>query len=454
MATTSIRALQDFQTTPFPELEKQMKRGERAEDLRLLYGDELAAEMQQMVASEEVRVLSGAARPLIILLPGIMGSTLRNIRGEIGLIWLNPIALVQGRLRLVRLAPDGTTNAEPTEIIASGLIPKPYFPLYLHLRWSGCDVLSFPYDWRRAPSVTAEVLAAFVRQQRIKDNRPIHLVCHSMGGLVARHYCRLYPDEASSALAQIVLLGTPNYGSVDAVQNLTIGSKAISLLTRLNAANDPLGIVRSAPGVYSLLPAPRVSYPTGHDVPPYPFTEEFNCYDVGTYQVEGVSADHLGTAQNDYMLLANTSLPVPMTVIAGSNLPTAAGVIKVQPADDRVMFDFETHLSLDGDGTVLTASVVALPGAARYYVKNGRHLNLPEYPGVRRAVEALVHGDEPDLPTSPDKVLSAQDLADIAGVPEAPLPGTISEAELEVIAERIRRDMATPEDLTLLSHML
>ena len=76
------------------------------------------------------------------------------------------------------------------------------------LRAAGFVVHRFSYPTtRRNPSTNAQALASFLR--RLGDG-PFHLVCHSLGGLLARH---LLCVEPQAPVARLVLLGTPQHGS-------------------------------------------------------------------------------------------------------------------------------------------------------------------------------------------------------------------------------------------------
>lgn len=447
----SNQALQHFQTTPLSVLEDEIRSGEQTSDLRTVFGPELASEMQQMVATPPRAGVLGGEKPLVMIVPGTMGSTMTNTRGDTGLIWINPLALAQGKLHLLKLDAAGDADADPTALVAaSGLMPTTYLPMQLHLRfWGGCDVLSFPYDWRRAPEVEAEALHQFIARQRAANDRQIHLVCHSLGGLVARAYCLAHANEAKAAVAQIVMLGTPNYGSCEAVRNITVGGDIVRLAQTLNAANDPVGVARSAPALYAMLPAPTAHFPANAPYP-WPFFAGFDYLDAAVYATADISAHHLAAARTAYEHLPNEPLPVPVTTIIGHDVTTCVGVVK----NAGGAFDFDAHVTQDGDGTVPMASAAALPGAHNLFVRGGKHGDLPLYNNVRNAVQALVQGQQPALPTVPSMgVLAAEDEQASPGVPEAPLPGTLTQKRLDTIAARIRAGTATPKDLAALTKL-
>lgn len=444
------QSLQQLQSTPLDELERQIALGERAGDLRAVLGDELAAELEQMARAGSAQVLSGEERPLVVVLPGIIGSSLMNVVGDIGAIWLNPLALLAGKMRLLQLDADGVHDASPlVQIVASGLIPTHYLPIQLYLKTlGGCDVLGFPYDWRRAPDAAVEALRQLVVGQFEQSGRKAHLVGHSMGGVVARNFCLRYPAEAARSVAQLIQLGSPNYGSCEPIRNLTVGSDTGRLAEKLNPANAPLDLMRTCPGLYAMLPAPVESYPKEAPLP-YPYAGDMDCYQAAAYGTDKVRPAHIQAARQGYAWLAQAGeLPVPATIIAGYDRPTCLGVTRV---DGDPGFDFAGCTGADGDGTVPLASATALPGMARLYARGVQHGDLPRSLGVQRAVRALIVGEEVEtLEHAPYSMVLGEVIAEPSG-PQQPPPGTLSDSDLDAAAARIRAGQAAPADLQLLA---
>jgi len=269
-----------------------------------------------------------------------------------------------------------------------------------------------------------------------------------MGGLVARNFCLRYPAEAAQSVAQIIQLGTPNYGSCEPIRNLTVGSDTGRLAEKLNPANAPLDLMRSCPGLYAMLPAPADLYPA--DAPyPYPYTGDLDCYQASAYSNEHVNPAHIQAARASYAWLAQAGeLAVPATAIAGYAQPTCLGVTRTEGAPG---FDFSACTSADGDGTVPLASVTALPGAARLYAHGVAHSDLPRSLSVMRAVRALIFGEAANmLEHAPYSMVLGETEIESAG-PSQPAPGTLSDAELDAVAARIRAGLATPADVQVLA---
>jgi pimeloyl-ACP methyl ester carboxylesterase len=139
----------------------------------------------------------------------------------------------------------------------------------------GADFFTFAYDWRQEiATVTAPLLGqALDNYARIHEEKTgipapqtkFILVAHSMGGLVARTFLSENPQWADRITA-LYLVGTPNLGSVKAIQTLVIGPGGLkenaigfpaSLLNFLPSTVDSnltklVAIAR--PSLYELLP--------------------------------------------------------------------------------------------------------------------------------------------------------------------------------------------------------
>lgn len=187
-------------------------------------------------------------RPVVVLLPGIMGSRLRV---GTNIVWLDKDDLVgDGFLRLELRDGDRVTPAGPLE--------SSYRHLALHLAGSH-EVVPFSYDWRKAIDTEAERLAGVVEGILGRTSQPVRFLAHSMGGLVVRRLRALAPtlwERLRERLGfRFVMLGTPNGGS-HAITRIFLGEETIFRLLLFVAPDRAVRqIVGRYPGILDLLPA-------------------------------------------------------------------------------------------------------------------------------------------------------------------------------------------------------
>jgi pimeloyl-ACP methyl ester carboxylesterase len=133
----------------------------------------------------------------------------------------------------------------------------------------------YPYDWRRDISEQAAAMHEKVTsaQEKVRIARgldidhpiKIDVVAHSMGGLVLRYYLRYgatpLPDDGSlpdltwagaENVSRAFLVGTPNAGSAESLQQLVNGLNLNPLFP-----NYRPGVVGTLPAIYQLLPRAR-----------------------------------------------------------------------------------------------------------------------------------------------------------------------------------------------------
>ncbi len=197
--------------------------------------------------------------PVVIVLPGIMGSHLQ-VDGK--RVWFDPLGIALGRLD--RLAYD---RQNPASVSAEKLFDMFYGDLCRHLAATHA-VVRFPYDWRRPVEHAAQKLAEVLRAAlaRTEETRlPVRIVAHSMGGLVTRAMAALDPALWDAFLARdgarFVMLGTPNQGSHLMVEMLIGKGDTVRQLATLEGCDlqKTLDLVAGFPGALQLLPRPGFS---------------------------------------------------------------------------------------------------------------------------------------------------------------------------------------------------
>ena len=120
----------------------------------------------------------------------------------------------------------------------------------------------FTYDWRQDNVQTVRKLSKFIEQIRLDYADPdlkVDLVAHSMGGLISRYYLRYGEQDTlddndfdvslhgAQRVRRIILLGTPNLGSVSALHSFISGVK-------VGARTIPTETVATMPSAYQLFP--------------------------------------------------------------------------------------------------------------------------------------------------------------------------------------------------------
>lgn len=406
---------------------------EQRRELIDYFGAEEFAALERLAReSRSSREQRGAERLLgnIVLIPGIMGSNLSRFeRGDEDLIWVHYLRLIKGDLSDLRLMPDGESAARTgLKISPTGLDKRTYAraALKLRARW---NVLSFPYDWRKAIDDAAHSLARFLEKNL--DSHPVHLLAHSMGGLVARAFIRLHQqqwDEIGARGGRLVMLGTPNYGSFTIAQVLTGVEKLLVLLSRFDLAHnlgEVLEITNTFPGSYLMLPAPE-KLPASLQA----------IYDRDVWGAAPVSADHLERARrfHEEMRSPATIDPEHMIYIAGCNRRTLDSLEILSPGE------FRYRETLAGDGRVPHA-LGLLEGVRTYYVDEA-HGDLPRNDEVLQAVEEILqHGVTNALA---ERALPLRALTDTRW--SRPIGDYEAGRQVEEFARRVERGEQTSAD--------
>jgi tetratricopeptide (TPR) repeat protein len=196
-------------------------------------------------------VISGK-KPILVLLPGIMGS---NLRDDHDLLWVHYARFLAGDLS--RLLPSKEDGVE-----IDSLIKTSYKRLgdYLERNY---DVVAFPFDWRLGMEGNAKLLNQKV-QELFQFGQPIKMIGHSMGGVLIRDFILYHPDTFSVLNAlpgfKILLLGSPLGGSYRIPYVLFGKDGIIKLLAKIdifNSTKDLINVFVNFPGILALLPINR-----------------------------------------------------------------------------------------------------------------------------------------------------------------------------------------------------
>ena len=190
--------------------------------------------------------------PVVVVLPGVMGSHLRV--GADDRVWFDPADIALGGLAKIAWGAPG--------VEAEKLFGMFYGKLCEHLARSH-RVEPFAYDWRQPLDVLGERLGEFLARILKTTDQPVRLLAHSMGGLVVRaciHKRRSVMDALMQRDgARFVMLGTPNQGAYSMVENVLGKGHTLRTLVRLDVRHDMqevLDIVAGFRGALQLLPKP------------------------------------------------------------------------------------------------------------------------------------------------------------------------------------------------------
>jgi len=346
------------------QIETALLTGEYDGLLQDYFGAEQYATLRHLAQEAKTRSVRGG--PRVLILPGIMGSTL-GLPDD--LIWLDPLDVLRGNLRKLNLK-TGVSG-----IVARGVFLLAYEKLKLRLQIAGFDADFQPFDWRLSISTLGKQLA-----KRIDDESgPVHLVAHSMGGLVARACLAAKPKK----IGRVVTLGTPNFGSfapLQAFRGVHSVVRKLAWLDLSGSQEDLAQIFKTFPGLCEMFPA--------------------DFFSLAAWPSGGVLPDQsmLTASRKEQQALPLPGNQPDWVQIVGCNKETVVGAT-IQ--GDK----FEYTSTNEGDGTVPLA-LARLPDKVTYYVEES-HGSLPNNGLVERAVSNILATGKTDvLPTTPIAVRS------------------------------------------------
>jgi pimeloyl-ACP methyl ester carboxylesterase len=409
-----------------------------------------------------------------------MGSLLDS--EELGGVWWLDLRNLKHIDRL-RLARGGLKDAESEARIRAFNIDVSYEPFRKAvLQRDDFGHVALPYDWRKPlDHCAAGLREKIVELHAANKGQPIHLVAHSMGGLVVRAALRQYGPELWPRVGRIAFIATPHYGApaiAGYLKNHLWGWEMLAALA-LYLSRETF---RSLWGVLDLLPAPRGVYPgtrPGDSTPSGAAPDDpyvHPCANFDLYQVESWKLFASPEQQQSLELVAQgkvaewTQAQQRFAEEQGSlqeALDAAAAfhwenwkahqpkVLKQEYRDRMAVIagvGYKTLFRLayrtnfwgwetmdkefsripgdphrDGDGRVPVASAALENVGDIRYVK-GKHHGLPNIPAVYDDVFRWLKGEPMQLPRTPAQALATH-LAGSEGGSEAPhLDGTASES--------------------------
>lgn len=335
---------------------------ELSADERKLLEAELGADGVAQLYDSARRGRRSEPRGRVILLNGIMGARLSTIdkSGEKDEIWLHALRLMRGRISELELAPDGSSAKPGWKVHVEGHMKSTYLAMLLKLNQDWIT-RPFAYDWRQDVDVSATALAEEIRT--FANGEPVHLVAHSMGGLVSRRFIQMFRDVWNSMRdptgqgrgGRLIMLGTPNFGSFAIPLALSGEERAVSMLASIDTTHnlrELLMILNTFPGSYQMLPSPRKELGDQH-------RELFDLAAWGDIPVKKALLDRARAFQEG---LHDVIEPDRMVYVAGYDQKTPHSIHIDAPGKFR--YDYNR----DGDGRVPHA-LGLLDGVPTFWVK-------------------------------------------------------------------------------------
>ena len=214
----------------------------------------------------------------VIFIPGIMGTVLKDrdtgrtawgkfggelIIGTLALpidavtVWTNRDNLISTQLIERFTWVPGLVEKEVYEGIRRGLGNAGGYV-------EGRDIFILTYDWRRDLVEASKQLGELIDEVKRRNGQPdlkFDLVCHSAGGLIARYYAKYGTEDVlggqtvpepnyagSKNINMIIMLGTPNRGSLESFERIHSGLH-IPTLSYFNPE-----VLFTMPSLYELFP--------------------------------------------------------------------------------------------------------------------------------------------------------------------------------------------------------
>jgi pimeloyl-ACP methyl ester carboxylesterase len=408
-----------------------------------------------------------------------MGSLLQS-KSRGGIWWID--MRTRARIDQLGLSADGTEDATPDDEIIPATSDPSYDPfLTAVLGQDGFGHEIFAYDWRKSLTLSTAALRDLVLSlHNANGGKPVHLVAHSMGGLVVRAALMDHGPKLWPKLGRIVFIATPHYGAPAIAGYLKNHFWGFDLMAVLGQyLSRPT--FRSLWGVLGMLPAPQGVYPgtRSNDAAPWRSdnaedTYVHPCANFDMYQVEAWKLDPTASEASQLQRVLdaaahfhrqtdaahqalNQTLRNRMMVIAGVGYKTLFRL-----AYERKFFgSWERAAKItgripgdphrEGDGRVPLVSA-ALENVPIRYVK-GVHGGLPNIPAVYNNVFRYLRDKPMDLPKTVKEALSAH-LSAKAGSEAPHLDGTANAAAFTDDPGLWTLDPVAPERLAKLTALL
>ena len=198
----------------------------------------------------------------VVIVPGNTTTRLGSSLDDV--VWIEPEKILKEGERL-RLGDGGDPTIGPQGLVDSGIAT--FALLGFALATVGKRVRFFPYDWRRSVDDTGGLLADELIREKQRC-RKLHVIAHSMGGMVSRAgLYSLAERDRSDAVDGIVQLAPANRGFYGMIEGFQAKGAVMSNVSALPpfvlrlidfllrpAELDLQALIKTWPGWYQLLP--------------------------------------------------------------------------------------------------------------------------------------------------------------------------------------------------------
>lgn len=267
-----------------------------------------------------------------------------------------------------------------------------YLPLLKILKRSYGNVIDFTYDWRQNNLEHTSILKNEIESMDVDE---IHIIAHSMGGIIAKLCLIEYKDEPAIAkVKKFITLGTPWKGSMDSVKTLFYGSRIPTKVFKYIDKDESRKLSLHFPSVYQLLPTSNyLEVLRRSHIVPYRFknkdySEFTNFFDENLKLDFEMNHEYDNVFQKYFEYLnEEISEDIELHEIIGTGKPTIKNINENSRAEVYVKYD-------EGDGTVPILSAFSelrnRTNYKSYFVNKASHNFLPAYPSVIKLIKRII----------------------------------------------------------------
>ena len=349
--------------------------------------------------------------PTLVLVPGIMGSKLMA-NGKRA--WAHYFNLARGAMSDLDI---DNPNVQPYDLMGSA------YKKFVRKMSKSYNIVPFPYDWRKSVEKAGDELALEIKSLLEDTTKPIHIVAHSLGGLVTHSFYNNYKNSNGTGIwdelmkrenSRVLLLGSPLRGSHIIPQIMLREEKFFRILHNLdlkNSQKELLEIVMDYPGILDLLPENTDKYANGTTI---------NYYTSTLYKIlSDHDAKFSGPALAKLKKALKTRNKFKTDPIQGKNVYYIAGKSDSTPTKfiENTRGNgkkFKLIGTANGDGRVTWASGITKELKSKTWympVGHGEMCNKPEY--FRAIHEILKSGKTDQLSKQPLVTRGVQEFFEI-----------------------------------------